>query len=104
MTNGWKAHVVDDFMHGRKRLILFRDVGDRTEVNNPDGTWTSHEISTVPVDPPGYLLPPGAWEAIEELILPKAKDGEIALLKEALQVERNRTDGVLNRLLPKESS
>lgn len=95
--NGWRAHVVDDFMRGQKRLVIYRDVGDRTEVNNPNGTWTSHEISTVPSDPPGWVLPRGAWEAIEELVLPKAKEGEIALLKEALQVERQRVDQVLDR-------
>lgn len=100
-TYGWKAHLVDDFMHGRKRLIVYRNTSTDTDVLNGDGSMTRHDIGAAPIDPPGFVLPHGAWEAIEELVLPKAKEGEIARLLEALDLERRRVDSVLDAYLPK---
>lgn len=97
-TFGWRAHLIVDDYGRTTRLVLVRDVGDgRVEVNMRDGSWLRTDADVVADPSPGYVLPMGAWDAIVELVLPKAKDGEIALLKDALSVERARVDQVLDR-------
>lgn len=92
----WRAELIDDFMRNRQRLVVYRYVGDDVEIVNGDGTLSRYPADES-VDSVGIALPRGAWEAIEAVVLPKAKDGEIALLKDALAVERARVDQVLER-------
>lgn len=92
---GWRAHLVDDFLRGQKRLVIYRNAGNEVEVNNNDGTWTRHDQYYAGDDSPGFVLPHGAWEAIVALVQPAEAEREIARLTEALEIERRRVDDVL---------
>lgn len=98
---GWQAHTIDDWETGGTRLILFRRVGDETEVIVG---FDEHGMATVERtvngatscrDFQGFLLPRDAVEAIAARVNPGPSKAEVTRLEEALAIERKRVDDVL---------
>lgn len=101
----WRAHVTDDFMQYGRRVHLARPAGpgmvDVVTGFREDGTPTIDRFSNdVNVDAPGFLLPQDALEALVEKVKPGPASGELGALREALKVERDRIDRLLDRLAP----
>ena len=97
----WKAHTAEDWTVGGTRLVLFRRVGDDTEVivgfdefgraiveRTAAGHTSTGEFY-------GLLLPRDAVEAIATRVNPGPSKAEVTRLEEALAIERKRVDDVL---------
>lgn len=95
----WNARIDDDpeaFTHNRRRLQLWRTVGDYVEAATGNVLLTRFDPATVPETPPGLLLPHAALEAIAVALHPLAPHAvEVKTLREALEIERGRVDRVL---------
>ena len=97
---GWKAHIEHDWVTQCDRVTIYRRNGDGTiEVMSGwddrglpmFNTLRPEEAS----DSKGFVLPAGATEAIAELVKPGPSTAELAVLREALEVERKRVDWAL---------
>ena len=109
----FRAHIVDtheDWVRGTVRLLVVgQRGGGRSDVLMGDGTWQTVEDGTVTPEPPGVVLPRQAVSAVLDAI--ESWQGntnhaatEVAVLREALEIERRRVDAVLSSAIGDPSS
>jgi hypothetical protein len=97
---GWEAHIRSDWPAGGDRLLLRRPSGDRSQFLVEVGTdgggavLQDHDPATV-LAFEGLWFPEGALDAVAEVLRPGPSPAEVAVLREALAVERERVDRVL---------
>lgn len=98
-AHGWRVHAVDDFMGMTERVTLWRDAGDGMAeaitniAANSHGTTIERIARTE--EPPMLVLPVGVLAAIAEHLNPGPTHAEVAVLREALDIERARVDRLL---------
>jgi hypothetical protein len=97
----WKAHIERDWAGMGDRLILHRRVGDRFEVVTEIAEGGHAVITEVTPNErvEGIRLPEGVIDAIAEALHPGPSSSELRVLNEALNLERDRVDRVLNASL-----
>lgn len=101
----WRAAVTEDpmdFARGYRRLVLWRNYGDRVQVVtgfSEDGqpVMAEHEPG-VAWDFHGFALPVEAVDSLGESLRPGPSRGEVTRLEDALAVERKRVDDVLAKI------
>lgn len=100
---GWKAHVEYDPMSDTDRVVLYRRMGDGTQVvtgfdreGRPEATTFAPGTATSDV---GLRLPAGALTAIAEAVKPGPATAELGVLREWLDAERSRTDRLIEASL-----
>lgn len=101
MIGEWRAHIVEDFPLGLGRIQLGRILGDAveilvgfTETGSPVFARQPPEVVTEVRALPA--LPMEAIRAIAAAVRPGPSEAEMALVREALKVERARVDRVLD--------
>ena len=107
----WEARIEDDFFRGGHRLILFRrlpngDVEYTTGEVTPFGGMTPTQADPaqhLPRDV-GFRLEGGMLNAIAAAAKPGPSEREVALINDALAVERARVDRILDRQIASETS
>lgn len=97
----WRAHISDEFDTFTERVVLHRRLGDLVEVvtgfdANGVPELTRYQPGVAPGDV-GIRLPAGALRAIAEAVKPGPSTGELGVLREALELERERVDRALER-------
>ena len=101
IPTGWKVALVDDLIADGRRLIIYRHVGpghvDVITGYTPDSIpiVDRHDPAQV-LDFRGFLMPYDALDALAEALKPGPTAGELARLTDALDVERDRVDRVLD--------
>lgn len=104
MSGVWSSrfgvHVAeDDRLMRTVRLVLWRDRGDGSvDVYGPDGTVVNvREDEASPVEV-GWRIPREALAAFAEAVAPfSPSHAEVKGLQEALKIERQRVDRILDR-------
>lgn len=103
----WKAVIQKDTPPWDRsvRLHVFRRHADgRLDVLLPNGVLQTIDEATMPPEDAGLIIPDEALEAIAEAFHPHAAgqarlEGEVKALREALGLERERVDAVVNKAL-----
>lgn len=103
-TNGWHAQVVGPTASFTWDITIYRETNsasDRYEVleSNGDGSYSVAGVAEGVRVTPTLQLNPGQFEALRLALAPPPDKGELARLEQALKVERDRVDSVLNRMV-----
>ena len=100
-TRGWQAQVVAQFAFDEITVAVWRRLGDCDELITRLAGGESATITQVePENADETVLlrfPRGVLEAIAEMVKPGPGSAELAVLREALDIERRRVDGVLGQ-------
>jgi len=101
MNDGWRVHLVDDFMSHTTMLVVHRPTANGSEVLTgftEDGHPIFEHVPPGVVSPNNLPhLPIGALSALREAIQPGPSKQEMARLEDALTVERQRVDKILDK-------
>lgn len=93
----YRAHVERSFQaDGYTLYVAGPRMGGRSDVLRSDGSWEPVLAGEMASGPLGIYLPRDAWQAIQDLVNPPL---DLKYLQEALEVERNRVNDVLSKLL-----
>ena len=99
----YRAAIVDDFATMTVRLHVGHWIGDQAHFLMEDGAWRTIDRGQASPPGAGLVLPEGAVAAIADAFHPRAGHKvEVDRLSEALAVERQRVDRVLDRLLKRD--
>ena len=99
----WRAALVEDFLTNGHRIVLARtdaETGTLAYLTQDRGAalLERRPAEDLPPDEAAIVLPDGALDAIRALLAPLADAGEVAALRQALDLERARVDRVLAQL------
>lgn len=98
----YRAHIDIRPWFNEFALFLMRNNGDRTEVWSHEpglrGRWVEHQPGTeLPIEA-AMIFPLDTLDAVAEVFHPHAGAAvEASVLREALQVERDRVDRILGQ-------
>ena len=96
-----RAILRDEFhMNATRLLVAVERIPGYTDYLMGDGSWQSVPKHTAPDVETGILLPSDVIDAIADAFHPRAGHKvEVERLTEALDLERNRVDRILNQAL-----
>lgn len=100
-VSGWRAHVREEWEMDRARLLVGQERGSDMDLLMQDGTWMTVPQGTSTPEA-GLVIPKGAVGAVLDALRAYVgertpTEGEVRVLREALDVERARVDRMLPR-------